>query len=420
MMQLFGSENKTFIDHLLIDTDGMKKPVSYKEVFNEAEISVELVKKTIIHAIKYHARENFKVWRNGNECGDSVSKILCSELSIDSDIEEWFKEIFLKEKSCMFIGNAEQFDDGLLKVLSHFMKPFLSKYGVTFGGCTITLILGNYGYTPVGIHNDSTENTIFHFNLGPGLKEIYTWNLEQYNDLLDENGLYKNIDCVIPISKKFVLDKGSFFCMPAKEYHIAKTADFSIDIVVVLSDRTNVKYTNEIMTSFLNACCPSTENIVEMERFDLSSSVEDIISKGMKNICIEDDLKYLSLQDLVKNQIERSYFSLLSNEFWLVPPYVKGEEFNFGKSWKRIHINEPFKIYSRALNEGKWAVYLRGRELIVKNHPGFVSLIDILNSSESIASSDLDKLSDQCQLSINSINKFIDLTIEYKAVEVLE
>lgn len=420
MLKLFNNKNEEFVEKLFIESSFLSKPISYEEAFDSYALNESLIKKVINKIIKNKVKECFKIWRNGKECGSTVNSIIDSDSSISTDIMTWFNNFFKNDKGCIFIGGAEQFDDELPVKFNDFLNPLLARHGVTFGGYTITLILGNYGYTPVGIHKDHTENCIFHFNLGPGSKRIYTWSDDQYNKLIDANGVYLDAESVIPIANEFQLDRNGFYFMPATEYHIAKADSFSVDVVVVISDRTNIRYTNDVITNFIDNCIASSENTVELERFDSQAPIEDIINKGIKGICIAERLKKLTLEDIIKTQIESNYLAMLSNKFWSLPPYREIGKFNQTTEWKRIHINVPFQIYFKISNDEKMAIYMRGRELVVNYHSGIVSLINILNASNDISNAEIEALCVAQKLSVNTVKTFIAFAIDCRALKIVE
>ena len=110
------------------------------------------------------------------------------------------------------------------------MFKYLHEIEDLFKGFKYKVILGNYGYTPEGVHND--PDIIINHIMLEGRKEIYFY--DDINPLL----LFTSPDKIKPTFIKY-LKKGDNYMMNGDVYHIACSPYISLDLVIYYELETN-------------------------------------------------------------------------------------------------------------------------------------------------------------------------------------
>lgn len=64
------------------------------------------------------------------------------------------------------MNNNEAFSEQLASRVLKMMSSLLKIAGLPPLGNEITVFIGNYGWTPLGIHKDHTGENVLHFHLG--------------------------------------------------------------------------------------------------------------------------------------------------------------------------------------------------------------------------------------------------------------
>lgn len=152
------------------------------------------------------------------------------------------------------INGAEQWSEPLARLAARTFAPVVDASGRDRTTLEVTLFLGNYGYTPFGIHIDDPYTTVVHFHVGPSAKEMTLFDKQTFHRL---NGVRKN--CfeparLLPHGERFAIQPGDLFVLPPHLYHVGHTPGFSIGIAVTIS-----KYPAAMITKHVFARAASSE-----------------------------------------------------------------------------------------------------------------------------------------------------------------
>ena len=140
------------IDDIFLKTNTLLKPGIFPNFFDQRFLNELMVKNAINKAIDENAYFNFHIWLNGNEESSNAALIL-KKIEAEDSLESWGDKIFHGKKYCILISRLEQFAEDICTSLSFFLSPILEKIGNSFSGNTINVLLGNYGFTPAGVHD---------------------------------------------------------------------------------------------------------------------------------------------------------------------------------------------------------------------------------------------------------------------------
>lgn len=409
--------NKNYCDiinKLLLDTSNLNEPVLYQNFFDDEFINVEAVKSAINAAISCHAKENFRVWINRYEQYRGTN-ITDTPIFDDESLEQWCQRVFKNEKFCVVFSQAEQFNDAITTNVGMFLQPLFDRLGMTLGGCSLSFFLGNYGFTPAGVHQDQDENCIFQFHLGPGHKEMMIWDPEEFEKITGSKDAYFEPEKILSHAKVFALNPYDFLSLPPKYYHIGKTDQFSLGLSVVLSDITNIKLTQTIFENLTSEGLARKNQFYTLDRVKMNKDIPTLVSDTFNHVCLSDKSKILPFESIIKSQIEDLYLSMLSNLGWSFPPLLDSktpEEL----TGKKVRIKHPFKIHYKHAEEDSMAIFLRGRELIAKYNQMIILLIDELNTSLPLETDELIVKFAKNDFDKRLILSFLSKTIEHKAV----
>jgi len=216
-------------------TENFSKHFNFKKAFNEEEVDHinQLVEDVIKKVASDKKRRSYlRIWKDGKY--DENKFFDENPIQADESILEWKNRIFDNEKFGLFLNHANNHSEQLSELITKFLQPYFEKKGLPIGGFSTTIILGDYGWTPLGIHRDKIGEYIVHFHLGPGAKDIYIWN----SDKSEKHG-YVNLkrtenfdDFINDYSYKSSFEKGDIFSMLGKNVHIGNTTEFSIGLVI--------------------------------------------------------------------------------------------------------------------------------------------------------------------------------------------
>ncbi|WP_213989201.1 hypothetical protein [Sodalis sp. dw_96] len=153
--------------------------------------------------------------------------------------DESFKDYLTRategHKASIVINGAEQWSETLARLAVRISKPILEAQGATRSTVEATLFMGNYGYTPFGIHIDDPFTSVIHCHCGPAVKTMTLFSIEEFHKI---NGPRKNCfdpSSLIPLGQTFSIKQGDIFLLPSHYYHVGHTDGFSIGIAIAIS-----------------------------------------------------------------------------------------------------------------------------------------------------------------------------------------
>ena len=125
----------------------------------------------------------------------------------------------------IFINQAALYSEEMIEASRHFLGEFCAQFEPDGVSVVHQIIIGRYSETPFGVHVDDATDRVFHFNIGPGTKEMILWPRQAFLDTHDR-------DLARPLDKtdrakseiwRIPLD-GCFF-LPADYYHVGRSPD---------------------------------------------------------------------------------------------------------------------------------------------------------------------------------------------------
>lgn len=165
---------------------------------------------------------------------DLAEKVIAHTSDAIPDFDIWIQHTTGLKKYCIALKEITRWNYKLDKILYHtFVKPYIRHFGIPLGGFEFYCFIGNYGFTPFGIHSDQEHSLLI--NLGPTPKYIWTWTENQY---LKTNGSAKprmnfDRDFLSSSKHKFVLNSGDFCHIPRNEFHILESPSFSVMLGII-------------------------------------------------------------------------------------------------------------------------------------------------------------------------------------------
>lgn len=351
----------------------------------------EMVVKTIREVSRVKTNKyGFRVFVDGKALkGKELEKdIFPNTPEPGEDLESWGARLYPGKKFGMIINTGEKFCNELAQRLSVYIMPLLKKSGIPMNGLHSTIFVGNYGLTPLGIHQDHMGANVIHFHLGAGKKTMYTWNEQFYKELLaGRNQKEVPIEELLPHANEFNFGTGDVYFMPWDQFHIGRSHDFSIGVTVWFDNHIRKQVLDNLLNSFriqyLNME-DSTVTIPEKQLDDLQGYTD--VAAMFK---IEPHLAGKTFPQFLKLVYEEYMFSLFSNQGWSSRPLSLTQENNYDEnnySWlagKSVKLAYPFTIYYKHLADiNKVQIFARGSKIEFNYHQEIIDLLDKLNEGE--------------------------------------
>ncbi|PVV54857.1 hypothetical protein [Chryseobacterium sp. HMWF035] len=412
-------------DHFLEDSGNFTKTKVYKNVISNDDIDIlknEAVK--ILQEIYTHRTNQygFRVYIKGEEQDiNYISKLFDAPPTEKETLESYAERVFEKQKFGMIINRTEKFSEKVSQNILLKLQPLLDKVGIPLTGLEMTLFVGNYGWTPLGIHIDIKGENIMHFHLGPGPKIMYNWEEDTYKELTGKKENNTDIEPLLPYSDAYPFETGDFYFMPWNKYHIGFSDELSIGFIVGFNNPTRKGFTSAILNSISQQYLNDNKQILSPDK---NVEVEDSFNAIESVINLDENLRHLSFMDLMKYLHKEFKLAILSNGGWANIPITLNDKIKYDVDNyevlenKKIITPYPFKTYYEKIGD-ELVIFVRGYKVKIKYHDELPGIIDKLNGNKEEEVTDL--LSTLTQdWPVEAGLYFLSLLYDKRAINIIE
>ncbi|NVK09563.1 MAG: RNA methylase [Tenacibaculum sp.] len=355
----------TSIDNILSDDDVIFLKQELKNIINRFLDKGELHK-------------GIKVYINHELQNGIAEEMAANRPEENETIEQWCMKLFGDQKFGVVFNSLETFSNEFTERMCQIVAPLLQKAGMPLGGLSFLFFMGNYGFTPFGIHKEAKGEEGFLFHLGPNHKDFYTWDIEEYNQIEHNTKVFHEVDTMLPSSTKYPLKAKSAMFIPHHVYHIAKTDEFSLSVVMDY-----INPSRDYLEKTIAAQIASSE-LIKNPKVGYLPPVDTTTEELDWNPLLNPK----TWENKYKSTLTKYITKLKSNAGVLNPSILQN---NGGV------LNPPFQITGKTIfplllhteKTEKTCIMARGNEVVVSNNLQLSTIIEKLNTGEIISFDEL-------------------------------
>ena len=202
----------------------------------------------IVHALRSIANTEtvtspyFRVMKDNGTQLDLAQKLIQHPPQESEGISRWLSTLFPGEDVCIVINQLHRFITDLNQRLEYLYQPIKQCFTHSKVLLQPALILGDYNYTPLGIHEDGEGISVIHFHLGPAPKHMSFWPRALLAELtgstdrfFDSNPRQQhNYQSLIPHANSWTINAGDAFYIPANIPHIGHASGYSASFLIII------------------------------------------------------------------------------------------------------------------------------------------------------------------------------------------
>ena len=363
----------------------------YKNVFSQelTDTLNEGVKEMLKSRInRLDISNGFRLYIDDRELSDSEIRALIknNKLNDSESIETYCTRVF-GEKFGIITNYGEKHSEILAEHILRTVQPLFDIIGIPPWGLELTTFIGNYGWTPLGIHTDNRGENVLHYHLGPGQKKMYVWDEDTYKK--EGKGISNNKDVtpLIPYANEFEFGQGDLYYMPWNKHHIGYSGDFSIGVTLWFNNPTRYDFSKLMIETIQNLFLKNDQSIIESQLDYLNN--ETTFSDFINTLNIDQSALKAPLEDFLKHTYSEYKKCLLSNGGWQNIPLSYHKKIDTTKDYfpnlelKTIVASDMFNINSEKI-ENRLIIYVRGTRLSFKYFPELTGIIKMINDKKAI------------------------------------
>lgn len=409
------SEDEIF--NLSKKTESFTKPVVLKGVLvkEKRDYLLKLLGETFINAGELENNPDFGLLFNGKKATQKTRLDFRKEIQESkSDLLKLERGVLQKNKVGIVFHSLQNFNEELKLEFAKVGRVIGDNSDFPINGFDVGCFMGNYGFTPAGIHIDSQGNSVIHFHLGPGKKVMYLIDKHKYENELP--AYFRSLEILKFLEEakghyyEFEIEEGDLFFMPESMYHVGYTPDFSIAVTFWKQSSSILSYKNIFMKSFEQSFLDFRNKSVKI------SSGNDVFEKlnGIIKNRLDEDVMTLRMDDFIDNYFERVIKKLKSNGFFLTEGLKRDA---IALDTKRVYVRKEYPIQYE-IDGDFLKLFLKGFEYCIKRNTSVIRVIESLNNGELRLVDELKSELQNGDLSSDEITSLLNRMYEYHAIEI--
>ncbi len=306
-------EIKDQLSSIYSDTSRLKTPHVINDVCTQ---DISKLRNAVYEMLENFDLEDkgFRLWIEGEKNENLKKTVVDNPIYKRDSLEDWSKELFKDQKFGIILNSGQAYSKKSRDLILSYIKPLIDDR-IPFGGIDFSVFIGNYGWTPIGIHQDHKGSFVLHFHLGPGKKTMYMWEHSNYEKNFKKNYNLEQIEGLIPFADYICeFEEGDVFFMPWDFYHIGNSENLSIGLTVWFNYTTTDGVLNGVWDNVSSNLYKSDLNndtvIPGIKSLNDTSLVEDVLSN------INEKMLNQSLENLMESHINDYAFALKSNQWF--------------------------------------------------------------------------------------------------------
>jgi hypothetical protein len=349
---------------LLSNTNRLTTPAMQKEILSteECELFLDLIAKSTQQFAKEKKPYNgLKVFTKGVQDVSQNEPFIENPPQDNESLKEWSMRSFKGEPFGFIMNFLENYNNTIVEEMAKKVAPLIAELGYPFAGLSMLYFMGDYGYTPFGVHRGSTGEDGVLFHLGPATKTFYIWETEEYNRLTNHATSYKNAEEILHAATAYILEPGDAISFPDDMYHVANTEEFSVSLVLDYRRASQGKVKELIINELLQV---NPEN-----------------NTLLNHIPPSELLQTLNFQNESEQAVKRLMSRLKSNGGFMKPSILSYSNLDLQGTYQ---LKKPFSLELLPLKKQQSTVFARGHEIIIENSKELLDFINLINTGAPI------------------------------------
>lgn len=295
------------VEKLMDLSDNFRNPFMVQNAFNKTHINEEAIK-TILKECSEVNFEQLKqrVYINDRKSKEFSIKVYQNSINYNESINEWSLRVFGENKFGIIINNADKYNPDLKRKIKGVLDKMILTNGLPSGGFSMALFIGNYDFSPIGIHIDKNLSNVLHFHLGPNDKEMILWDKKSYKNLIGNELESYNPFHYKEFGQTFRLTPNSIFNLPANDYfHVGCNFGLSVGITIGFMKLTNEQFVENSLLEFIQDLGLLQNKKDYLKLFD---------DFDIANFSNREEFKKIDLFEIIEQAVKHKKKKLLDND----------------------------------------------------------------------------------------------------------
>ncbi|MFT7681899.1 MAG: hypothetical protein ACI935_001368 [Moritella dasanensis] len=350
---------------MLKASNNMVKPVVISGAIPADEIDdyMQLYKEIFTEFIQQgNTHQGCRVYVGDKQDNHYGEKLKSAPPASEQTLQQWTTDVFEHNRFGIVLNSLEKYSLKFAEKVAKGSESLLELTGMPMGGLAFLCFVGNYDYTPFGVHKEILGEEGFLFHMGPHDKTFYTWETSKFYALSKGQDVFPVTEEVLGAADHvFKLKPGDVLCIPSEKFHVGQTPEFSISMVMDFINPSVKKFSRQMAQQIAEKEAGSITMERHIDRIIKPSKLQ--AANPVTELCEQIDL-CTELNEVIQER----YHKLRSNHGYHTPTIQRGEMSLL--SSEKLALTQPYKLQFEMDQTGDtFCFYARGHKITVINHP---------------------------------------------------
>lgn len=351
-------------DQLLARTDGLRKSAVLNGFFAAPPVDEQDVLDILRRVSSHYRGELLSTLRayQGGRREELEHRVLSGAPAAGTTLARWFGETFQGRPSALILNRVERWSAPVANIAASLNQARSGGDPEQLLDIECVLLIGDYGYSPFGVHLDYDTTRVVHIPLTAERKTMLLWTEAEFVRATGKREPCFDVDTLLDSAERHEFGAGDVFFLSSDRYHVGYSPRLTATLAVVLTASKPASPCSQLPGALAAAFGPDWTDLDRVQQLPL------------KALC----------------ELERTHVMLrrlsnagLSAELDADGPYLPTDHDQL------LRLVTPFRIfYSQRFG---LTVYVRGSTFALpagtdeRHLRGIRTLLDVLNTGESLS-----------------------------------
>lgn len=373
-------------DELLTRTEGLQKSAVLRKFFGAPPIREEELLDIFRQVSSRYTGELLSTLRayQGGRREELEHRALSTPPSAGANLKMWFEEVFTGLPAALILNRAERYSARVANLAASFNYALSGGEPHMLYDVECVLLIGDYGYSPFGVHLDYGTTRVVHIPLTAEPKTMLLWTEAEFVNATCGRTPCFNLDPLLPSAERHSFSAGDVFYLSSDRYHVGHSSRLTATLAVVLTQHNQSPQLSQLSAALSATFGPNwaeTDMVRQLRVHELCQLERTHASlRRLSNVglCSEVELDGDSLPSDADQMLRvvRPFRFMYSEQFGLTV-YVRGTSFSLPAGTDKRHVRSICELLE-ILNTGEsLSVNIAARIARTLSHDAIAYLFDL-------------------------------------------
>lgn len=222
---------------LHVQTAGLRQPAVLRNFFGTPPIDeMEIVQIFRRIAARHNGQlmTTLRAYQGGRR-EELEYRVLTSPPTQLATLQSWYDATFRGKPSALILNRAERWSADVANLAATINDALAGGDISRLHDAECVLFIGDYGFSPFGVHLDHDSTKVIHIPLASTPKTMFLWSKTEFQQATGSSEPCFAPESILRNAERYEFRVGDVFFLPADRYHVGHSASLTATLAIVLT-----------------------------------------------------------------------------------------------------------------------------------------------------------------------------------------